>query len=405
MVRRKKQSKFQRQINRRLTRFTFIGSGLILALMLVFLQQIFSEEQDANDSIAAVNSQTNQQQQVESQSVFDENQPHLAEKANSLHQEAGASEFSKDTALAGESLKQNETTTNELPNAENDHRVVTPKPIIIENINKKKVLPNIKVESIYNTLFHSLEGEFSLYYQALDDSTSKPLVLNDQKIRSASVIKLFVLASLFDQVEKGLINLTDTYVLKAEDKVGGTGDLQNMAEGSEFTIQELAEKMIIISDNSATNILIERLGGVTDVQTLITQLGYPNCQLNRLMVDMEALANGQDNYVEAKEVGDLLAKIYRRQLISKTASEQMLAILKQQSDRRMLAQNLTSDTIYYGKTGNFEEYGVQNDAAIIETKKGAFVLVCLSQNGQKDQQLNALNQLGGKVTTQFVEYK
>lgn len=81
----------------------------------------------------------------------------------------------------------------------------------------------------------------------------------------------------------------------------------------------------------------------------------------------------------------------------------MLAILKQQTDRQMLAQNLPSDVTYYGKTGNFEDYGVQNDAAIIETPNGAFILVFLSQDGQKEQQLKVMNKLGKVVSEQFIE--
>lgn len=357
------------------------------------------ENTDNENNEAISESKDNESANTEIGESNDSNQSSESNDSSDISEssDSNQSNESSDSSEISDSSETTETTTSE-PRKE--------KSKIVENKNKQQWLPNIKVEGIFNPIVHQLEGDYSLYYQALDAKIStKPLILNDQPMRSASVIKLFVLAAMFDQVAKGKLDLEENYSLKETDKVSGTGDIQSMATGTELTLLTLAEKMINISDNSATNILINLMGGIEAVQKIIVELGYPEVKLQRLMVDLEALEAGKDNYVAAKDVGTLLAEIYQGSLVSKEASEEMLDILKEQTDRRMLAQDLPTDVTYYGKTGNFEDYGVQNDAAIIETAKGAFVLVFLSQEGQKAEQLKAMNELGKNLTEQFIDFE
>lgn len=424
MKQNKKTNQNRKKLHLQMSFSPLLWTGLVLATLLVAMQvvnssgknpikQLFSENQ-TSISESVVNKSSNTEEtnhdplKSDNLSSLSESEPKKTENSQSQvesHQSEALTESEEEVTHSIEEAAQSEesmvTTTSAQTTIRDSHEE---KSKIVENKNKQQWLPNIKVEGIFNPLIYSLDGEYSLYYQALDDKTSsQPLILNNQPMRSASIIKLFVLAALFEQVEKGELDLTEQYSLKAEDKVSGTGDIQNMEDGSELTLLTLAEKMMTISDNSATNILINLMGGIEKVQNIIIELGYSDVQLKRLMVDLEALNAGNDNYVTAEDVGQILADIYQGKLVSKSASQEMLAILKQQTDRRMLAQNLPSDVTYYGKTGNFEDYGVQNDAAIIETPKGAFILVFLSQEGQKEQQLKAMNQLGKVVSEQFTK--
>lgn len=424
MKQNKKTNQNRKKLHLQMSFSPLLWTGLVLATLLVAMQvvnssgknpikQLFSENQ-TSISESVVNKSSNTEEtnhdpfKSDNLSSLSESEPKKTENSQSQvesHQSEALTESEEEVTHSIEEAAQSEesmvTTTSAQTTIRDSHEE---KSKIVENKNKQQWLPNIKVEGIFNPLIYSLDGEYSLYYQALDDKTSsQPLILNNQPMRSASIIKLFVLAALFEQVEKGELDLTEQYYLKAEDKVSGTGDIQNMEDGSELTLLTLAEKMMTISDNSATNILINLMGGIEKVQNIIIELGYSDVQLKRLMVDLEALNAGNDNYVTAEDVGQILADIYQGKLVSKSASQEMLAILKQQTDRRMLAQNLPSDVTYYGKTGNFEDYGVQNDAAIIETPKGAFILVFLSQEGQKEQQLKAMNQLGKVVSEQFTK--
>lgn len=424
MKQNKKSEHNRKKLPLRMSFSPLLGTGLLLAVLLVVMQvvnlsgknpikQLFSEKQ-TSISESVVNKSSNTEEtnhdplKSDNMSSLSESEPKKAENSQSQvesHQSEALAESEEEVKHSIEEATQSEesivTTTSAQTTIRDSHEE---KPKIVENKNKQQWLPNIKVEGIFNPLIYSLDGEYSLYYQALDHKTSsQPLILKNQPMRSASIIKLFVLAALFEQVEKGEMDLTEQYVLEAEDKVSGTGDIQNMQDGTELTLLTLAEKMIIISDNTATNILINLMGGIEKVQNIIVELGYSDVQLKRLMVDLESLKAGEDNYVTAEDVGRILADIYQEKLVSKSASQKMLDILKQQTDRRMLAQNLPSDVTYYGKTGNFEDYGVQNDAAIIETPNGAFILVFLSQEGQKEQQLKAMNKLGKVVSELFIE--
>ncbi|WP_124057905.1 serine hydrolase [Vaginisenegalia massiliensis] len=251
------------------------------------------------------------------------------------------------------------------------------------------------------------KGTSSLYFKALTGPdgqalTDSPVQIGDQAIRSASVIKLFILADLFKQAEKGEVKLDQVYKLKAEDKVGGTGNIQNAAPGTTFTYRVLATEMITNSDNTAANILINQLGGIEEINRYIQSLGFTQSKMERKMLDTQALNAGKDNYLSAKEVGEFLEKLYTKQLVSPQADQAMLDILLLQIDHGKLTNQLPSGTPIYSKSGQFEEYGVVNDAAIIETDKGAYIMVVLSQDGNYDAKVSSLQQLGKAIHEAFI---
>lgn len=272
----------------------------------------------------------------------------------------------------------------------------------VETSSEPETFDVAPVRQAFESVFGQLKGQHSLYFQDLRHQQSQALVIGDTAMRSASTIKVLILATLYDEVAKGHLALTDSHTLSGEEIVGGTGNLQTKPAGSTYTLQELAQEMIVMSDNTATNILIDYLG-MEKVNTFIARQGYTQTRLSRKMLDMAALEAGEDNYISVKEVGDLMAKLYRRQLVNPQADREMLQILKQQQDRSNLLANLPSGTTGYSKSGQFAEYGVRHDVAIIETPKGAFVLAVLSQDGEDSAQQQALQQFGQAVYQLFVK--
>lgn len=261
---------------------------------------------------------------------------------------------------------------------------------------------NHKIQTAFHQSFDTISGEYSLFYQPIFDTTQPnrefvALVENNQPIRSASIIKLFILLALYYQADQGLIDLDSVYSLKENDRVGGTGILQLMPENEKFTYGELAKWMIIESDNMATNILINRLGGVENIQRLINHFGYQSTQIKRKMLDFQALSQGIDNYTTVMDVGNLLRTIYNKQLLSKEAHEEMLAILGEQRDRSLLVANFTDSIKAYHKTGTFDDYGVKADASILEIEGNVYVLVVLSQGGLASDQLIGFQTFGKAV--------
>ena len=223
------------------------------------------------------------------------------------------------------------------------------------------------------------------------------MVINDKPIRSASVIKLFVLATLLEQVDKGKITLEETYSVASQDVVGGTGNIQFYSPGTQLTYADLAREMIINSDNMAMNVIVNRLGGFAVVNQTIQNLGYSKSSLNRKMMDFEAVNRGIDNYISSSEVGDLLKRVYQQTLISPQADQKFLDILAGQKDRTNLEAQLPADVKTYNKTGQNANQGVRNDASLVVGPKGAYVLVVLSQDGSEAAQIAAMQQFGLSV--------
>ncbi|SEQ89922.1 Beta-lactamase class A [Granulicatella balaenopterae] len=248
---------------------------------------------------------------------------------------------------------------------------------------------NQEILASFNQQFN-ISGNHAYYYQDLSGKTSEAFGANqDTPIRSASIIKLMILAALYQEVADGQIDLTDSYYLKAEDIVGGTGQLQYQTLGTRYSYYDLAYQMIYSSDNTASNVIIDKLGGLAKTNQLFKQLGFKKSNLQRKFVDTNALYQGLDNYVTAFELADLLSRLYQHQLVTPASDRAMLAILKENPNRDIILKKLPRNITSYHKTGNYSNYGTWNDAGIFVTDKGAFILVSLTSGGQFQQKKTA----------------
>lgn len=249
-----------------------------------------------------------------------------------------------------------------------------------------------KVKELVANDIGGIAGDKTVYVAPMNEDTS--YLLNNQTQSAASMIKLFILAAAYAQQKIGTINLDDTYTLSNADKVGGTGVIQNMPAGKTFTYRELLAYMIDESDNTAANIMIDALGGIDKVNAQIEKMGAHDTKLQRKMMDTKSLEAGRDNITSAADVGELLKKVYNHKLISKSDSAEFLDILNKNRDHDKLVRDLPTGAKVYNKTGIMQNYGILNDAAIIENEKGAFVVVVLTQNGDNNEEQAAMNKLG-----------
>ncbi|MBD2751675.1 serine hydrolase [Spirosoma validum] len=187
----------------------------------------------------------------------------------------------------------------------------------------------------------------------------------DERVPSASVIKLPIMLELMERVKAGSLNLDEIYVLKPSDKVGGSGILQTYADQSRLSYRELLRLMLVESDNTATNILIHRLGRDTINQRMRT-IGLKQSQLNRIMMDTLAVKQGRDNYVTAGEMGAVLEKIYRHQVAAPKLCDEMITVLKQVPGNLTMCRLLPKDIAVAHKTGLLAY--VRGDTGIIYAK-------------------------------------
>ena len=222
-------------------------------------------------------------------------------------------------------------------------------------------------------------------------------VNGDTSLVAASMIKLAVLAEFLDEVENGDIAMEEPYTLQAEDIVGGTGSVQSAGAGSTFTFEEFARLMICESDNVAANVLIDRMG-MDAVNAQMKELGLDNTQLVRRMMDEAAMAQRKENLMSAEDAAILLARIYRGQLVSETASAFALEALEAQTDSAGLTRGLPEGVVFAHKTGTLAM--VRNDGGIVEAEK-PYVLVVFCSGAEQSAAYDLMDKISMLVYERF----
>ena len=135
-----------------------------------------------------------------------------------------------------------------------------------------------------------------------------------------SAIKIPILIELYRRADKGELRLTDRIPVRSRDQVGGSGLMQYFADGgSELSLHDLAIAMIVLSDNTATNLLIDRLG-MDRVNGTLIELGAAKTRLQRKMIKPEESAKGNENISTPNEAADVMVRLSRCNLPLSAAS-------------------------------------------------------------------------------------
>ena len=177
---------------------------------------------------------------------------------------------------------------------------------------------------------------------------------------AASVIKVPLLMAVYAESAAGRLSLDER--LPVGEHKPGTGVLGWIRGVTELTVRDHATLMTIVSDNTATNRIIERLG-TERVRELMSGWGCARTQLRRKMFDFEAANKGLDNVATARELAGLLLRLVRGELVDRATSDAVLAVLAGTQDDALIRRYLPAGTRVAHKTGSLEK--VRNDAAII----------------------------------------
>ena len=200
---------------------------------------------------------------------------------------------------------------------------------------------------------------------------------SDVKVPAASIVKIPIMAAVFEAQEKGRLSLSDKIKLQQKDKTGGSGSLKNERAGKEFSIQELIMLMMSISDNTATNILINLLG-IDNLNQWFQDNGLKDTNLSRLMMDMASRDKGIENYTTAGDIALILDRFYNGKFIGSKVSSECTEIMKKQKTKNRIPAKLPQDTNIAHKTGL--ERGICHDAGIVFTPKGDFLICVLTRH-------------------------
>lgn len=195
--------------------------------------------------------------------------------------------------------------------------------------------------------------------------------------KSASCIKIAIMIELFRRIDAGDMSLADTYVLKQEDKVPGSGVLQELHAGIELTIRDVCYLMMSISDNPATNILIDYVG-MDAVNATMRELGMKQSVLGRPMRGRPANDNEQENLATPAEFARLVNSILEGQAASAESCMAMIEMMKLQSNDKRIGRFVPEGTEWGSKTGSYTT--VVNDCGFIMTPDGPLVIAVFTED-------------------------
>jgi len=216
----------------------------------------------------------------------------------------------------------------------------------------------------------------------LDLNSGQQLLIHpDEVFPQASSIKIVVLAELYRQAAQtsrgvpGNAGLQDRYVVTETDLAPDSAILGGLTPGvTTLTNRDLATIMVAVSDNSATNVLIDRVG-MENVRQLTAGLGLPHTQLRRKMMDLEAAAAGRENISTPREMMQLLTALYEGKVIASPLREDFFKVLAT-SKASYIPRDLPEGLSIADKPGELE--GVRNDSGIVFLKNRPYVICVMT---------------------------
>ena len=182
-------------------------------------------------------------------------------------------------------------------------------------------------------------------------------------IAAASTIKLPILVAFFQEVDRGKINLEEQLVMTPDVIAGGSGGMQYEKPGTKFSALKTASQMISVSDNTATNMLIKRMGGMKRLNEQFIKMGSKGTRLNNLLPDLTGT-----NTTTPEDLGNLLVRINNGDLISLRSRDRLLHIMRQIARNTLLPVGLESGALIAHKTGDIKP--VLGDVGIIDMPSG-----------------------------------
>ena len=221
----------------------------------------------------------------------------------------------------------------------------------------------------------------------IDLASGDSLVLGEDAFPSASVIKVPVLIQLFHEVDRGRVGLGDPLTLIGIDKVPGSGILQHLSTPHQLTVEDAATLMIMLSDNTATNLLIDKLG-IRAVNARMDTLGFAQSRLHAEVfgrsttsIDMAASERFGLGVTTPLELARMFEGLYRGTIVSPAASAKMIEILKLQASHDRIPRYL-GDVVVAHKTGEVNES--RHDCGIVYAEGHDYV-ICIMTDENEDQ--------------------
>lgn len=272
--------------------------------------------------------------------------------------------------------------------------------------------PLEKLRAAVLRITQSANATWGIYLKCLE--TGEELALDaDRQMDTMSTIKIPLMIEVLEQSKAGRLRLSDTYTLAKEDVLPGTGVLQRLDAGAVMSVKDLVTLMIVVSDNTATDVLFRMVGGPEAVNRRMEAMGLKATRATapaRAWFDALRAAPSRDEFhrqarspyglSSPREMGALLERMERATLVDAEASKLMLQILRGQLYRTRIPRFLSGWTVPH-KTGDFLPY-IGNDVGVLEAPGRTVVLCVFTANHFGSAE--ALEEAIGRVAEQVAAY-
>ena len=279
----------------------------------------------------------------------------------------------------------------------------TPEAIAKEDVNKaeKDIAPLVLKTEATSLLtkikeLAAKEKDLSMQMMVVDlDSGAYVQIGASQPIAAASTIKTPILVAFFQDVDSGKIKLDEQLEMTADVKVGQAGELQYLPTGTKISALETATKMIVISDNTATNMIIKRLGGFAALNQRFKSWGLTSIVLNTQLPDLEGT-----NTISTQDMVTLLSMLDRGKLIEPRSRDRFMDIMRRPVTNTLLPQGIGEEARIIHKTGDI---GLAvGDAGIVDMPSGKrYAIAVMVKRPDNDQRANELIRQISRATYEY----
>jgi beta-lactamase class A len=245
---------------------------------------------------------------------------------------------------------------------------------------------NANLDRLVRAKLQGFSGKVTLYAKNLQTGTTYALAA-EEPVRTASTIKLAIMLECFFEAAEEKLKWTEPLKVTSDEKVSGTGVVQDLSDGDELPILDMVDLMIVLSDNTATNLILNRIGG-NAVNARMAQLGFEQTRVMRkILGDGTNLKPHPSGITDEgakpenkkwgigrsspREMVAILEKLYRGEFVNKTASDEMLAVLKRQRDHDAIGRDMKDVTIA-SKSGALDH--LRSDVGIVYSKHGPIAM-------------------------------
>ena len=247
----------------------------------------------------------------------------------------------------------------------------------------------MNIERIIKNAIINFDGKVAMYYDDLKGNIIK--INENEKYNSASCIKIFILIELYNRINSGTVDRKEELIYEEKDYVNGSGVLRYLSQGIKLSILDIATLMMIISDNVATNILIDFLG-IENINKCIKNIG---CNNTKLYSKFKSVENEVFSETTAYDYYLVWKKLNNYELFDKQITEEIMDIVKNQKYHEMVGDGI--DKIYkevecsivnyiVSKSGKYES--VRNDGGIVSTIYGNYILTIMIKDFKDENYLN-----------------